>query len=138
MPAGKGRVCSGSPLVAAYGSKEVGTGDFKNRGLKPPAAAYLKAVECFAKPRPSRLYVAVAVASPFVPRRQEARGSIEPCSGGSESPAVTQDSFAAPSATPKVAGFQTPTSGVRRVIWRHALTNIGLRGGLGYCFLRLG
>ena len=56
MPAGKGRVCSGSPLVAAYGSEAVGRGDFKNRGLKPPAAAYLKAVECFAKPRPSRLY----------------------------------------------------------------------------------
>jgi hypothetical protein len=56
MPAGKGPVCSGSPLVAAYGSEEVGRGDFKNRGLKPLAAAYLKAVECFAKPRPSRLY----------------------------------------------------------------------------------
>jgi hypothetical protein len=47
MPAGKGRVCNGSPLVAAYGSEEVGRGDFKNRGLKPLAAAYLKAVECF-------------------------------------------------------------------------------------------
>ena len=42
-------------MVAAYGSEEVGRGDFKNRRLKPPAAAYLKAVECFAKLRPSRL-----------------------------------------------------------------------------------
>jgi hypothetical protein len=33
-------------------------------------------------------------------------------------PAVTQDSLVTPSAT-RVAGFQTATSGLRRVIWRH-------------------
>jgi hypothetical protein len=34
---------------------------------------------------------------------------------------VTQDSFAAPSAT-GMASFQTLTCGLRRVTWRHALT----------------
>ena len=32
---------NGSPLLATYGSGEVGRGDFKNRGLKAAAAARL-------------------------------------------------------------------------------------------------
>jgi hypothetical protein len=41
---------------------------------------------------------------------------------------VTQDSLVARPAT-GVAGFQTVTSGLRRVIWRHVAT-IGFRGDL--------
>jgi hypothetical protein len=41
---------------------------------------------------------------------------------------VPLDSLVTPSAT-RVAGFQTATSGVRRVIWRHDPT-VGFRGDL--------
>jgi hypothetical protein len=97
MPAGKGRVCSGSPLVAAYGSEEVGRDDFKNRGLKPPlAAAYLKAVECLPSQRPAacmsatggkhesqkieakRLWPSLAPSFQGAGPVKGARGSVEP------------------------------------------------------------
>jgi hypothetical protein len=48
--------------------------------------------------------------------------------GEARAPAVTQDSLVTPSAT-RVAGFQTATSGLRRVIWKHAPT-VGFRGDI--------
>jgi hypothetical protein len=80
---------NGSPLVCTYGSGEVGCDDFKNRGLKPRAAAKLRSANIQVTTKPMTMLITRVVRSECAPQRSRpARISAQGTYG-------LQDSFAA-------------------------------------------